>query len=138
MDEPSRHAARIRYRRLAELRAGGSAMKLLAAIGMLAISGCAFSSRPLEIHVSPRGNDASSGRLTAPMATLENAIAQARAIPNRPRTIADSGIVIRSYRDEPVILRGGINIDDFKPVTDEQALNRMEPGIRKHVLCADL
>src|SRR5437667_9209010 len=113
MDEPSRHAARIRHQRLAALRDGGSSMRLLAAIALLAISGCALSSRPLEIHVSPRGNDTSSGRLTEPMATLENAIAQARATPNRPRTIylhggvyfrssilsltsADSGIVIRS------------------------------------------
>ena len=58
-------------------------------------------------------------------------------------TAADSGtatspVLYRAYRDEPVRLSGGVEVRDWRPVTDPAVLARLDPGARGQVLEADL
>lgn len=52
-------------------------------------------------------------------------------LPTRP-------IAYRSMPNETVIISGGKPIGDFKPVTDESILAKLDPAARDHVLQADL
>lgn len=56
---------------------------------------------------------------------------------------ADSGspgheLAVRAYRGEHAILRGGVAIPKWGPVTDAAVLDRLTKEARNHVVCADL
>ncbi|NLH99619.1 MAG: hypothetical protein GX446_09035 [Chthonomonadales bacterium] len=128
---------------------------------MIAHEGAASAA---EFFVSPQGNDAWSGRLTAPkpdrsdgpFATLERAQAAARTaartgaviitlrggVYERTRAFAmnaaDSRLTLRSHKGETAVLRGGRAIDVWRAVSNGDALDRLQEQARSHVVCADL
>ena len=58
-------------------------------------------------------------------------------------TAADSGtgispVVYRAYKDAPVRLTGGVEVRDWKPVTDPAVLARLDPTARGNVVQAEL
>lgn len=119
---------------------------------------------PLELFVSPRGDDANPGRPGAPFATIARARDEIRALKARNAlgaegaivsilpgryvlsqtldfTAADSGaegapIVYKAAGPEPVRLLGGrgLALADFSPVSDAALRQRLDPAARDHVL----
>ncbi|MCE5278098.1 MAG: right-handed parallel beta-helix repeat-containing protein [Planctomycetaceae bacterium] len=113
--------------------------------------------------VSPAGNDANSGTIESPFATLARAAAAVRQLKQPGGTCvflrggiyclgesfsltaddsgtADAPVTYRSYEGETARLVGGVVIPPaaFKPVSDPRTLARLEPAAAPHVLVADL
>ncbi len=119
-----------------------------------------------DFYVSPAGNDANPGSESRPFATLEAARDAARKLREAgslspggltiwlrggdyPRTspleltaadsgTADSPMMWRSYKDEPVRLLGGRPLTEFKAVTDAGVLERLDEPARPMVREVDL
>jgi hypothetical protein len=114
-----------------------------------------------EFFVSPQGNDAQAGTKNQPFKTLEAAREAVRKSDHAEETIVwlragvyeratpfeltaeDSGrpgkpVTYRACPDEEVRIVGGRQINDWKPVTDEAILKRLEAQARGKVLQADL
>ncbi|HEY3282287.1 MAG TPA: hypothetical protein VGN26_08450, partial [Armatimonadota bacterium] len=117
------------------------------------------------LYVSPKGSDANPGTLARPFATLERARDAARALRKQgplpggvvievrgglyelPRPLElneeDSGtasapVTWRARAGEQVRLVGGRFVKGWRPVTDPEVLERMDPSARGHVWQADL
>ncbi len=118
---------------------------LLSLICMFIFAGAAFAADP-DFVVAPRGDDAASGKLDAPFATLQRAQAAVRQLraaqPDRKTPIvvalrggtytltqplqftsadsgtADSPTVYTAYSDERPLISGGIQLTGFK--TDDK------------------
>jgi hypothetical protein len=113
------------------------------------------------IHVSPVGNDSQPGTKAAPLATLAGARDRLRTLDKAdPITVVfaegtyqfamsvkfakqDSGaaearITYKAADGAKVRFVGGVEVTDWKPVTDEAVLKRLAPEARKHVRVADL
>ncbi|NLO73519.1 MAG: right-handed parallel beta-helix repeat-containing protein [candidate division WS1 bacterium] len=121
---------------------------------------------PAEVYVSSNGNDANPGTEARPLATLEGARDALRALKaqaglppggvtvwlqggiyHRTESFSlseqDSGtaeapIVYRACPGEEPRLVGGVEINDFQPVTDPAVLERLREHARPHVQVADL
>ena len=119
-----------------------------------------------EFHVAPTGNDADPGTQAKPFATLERARDEIRTfkrehgLPKGGVTVwlqggvyarnkslalaaedsgsADSPIVYRAVKGEPVRFVGGRVVTGWKPVTDPGVRARLDDTARGHVLEADL
>jgi len=119
-----------------------------------------------DFHVATNGNDENPGTPEAPFATLERARDALRALKKAtPKTqgavnvivhggtyelkqpleltaedsgSAETAIVYRAVRGEEVRIVGGKTVSDWKPVTDEAVLNRLDPAARGKVVQADL
>lgn len=124
------------------------------------------STSSLTLHVSPRGNDAGTGKSAAPFATFERArdevrrLRQSGQVPmggvsveiaggtyelDRPLELTpeDSGtpdapIVYRAKDGETVRVSGGRRVASFQPANSAHALDRLSPQAREHVVQADL
>ena len=148
-----------------------SLVLVLAAFGV-AVAGRALGAeapseaRTLEIHVSPRGNDAHDGSAGQPLATLEAARDAVRRLRGKAGILpggiavvvhggdyprhqafelgpADSGtpehpVVWRAAPGEAPRLLGGILVDGFVPVSDPAVLERLDAKARGQVLQVDL
>jgi hypothetical protein len=113
------------------------------------------------IHVSPVGNDSQPGTKAAPLATLAGARDRLRTLDKAdPITVVfaegtyqfarsvkfakqDSGaaearITYKAADGAKVRFVGGVEVTDWKPVTDEAVLKRLAPEARKHIRVADL
>lgn len=120
---------------------------------------------PLNLYITTRGNDASSGALNSPLATPAGArdrIRSLRAAGRLPKdsvtvwlrggiyplretlsfTERDDGgtvpITYAAYRGEAVTLDGGQEVSGWRPVVDRAILARLDPAAHGHVLQADL
>jgi hypothetical protein len=110
-----------------------------------------------ELHVAPGGSDANPGTRARPLATLAGARDAVRAGKLKGVTVTihggtyqigasfvldarDNGTVYRSAPGEEVRLVGGRTLPPaaFVPVTDPEALARIDEAARPHVLVADL
>ena len=124
---------------------------LLITLLLFVVAGCATRR---AVYVAPSGDDRWPGSKTKPVRSLEAARAIAREVKS-PRTVwlragvylrtmtfeldeRDSGSEYRAYPGEKVILRGGRELRDFKPVTDENVLKRLDPVAQTSVLESDL
>lgn len=131
---------------------------------LLVTAACADTGRAL--YVAPDGDDAASGDMAAPLASLEGARDRIRTMKQegglpaggvvvlvrggvyeRDRAFELSGedsgtaeapIVYRSHPGEEVRLVGGREVTGFEPVTDEAVLARLEESARGSVMQADL
>ncbi|MFC1712498.1 right-handed parallel beta-helix repeat-containing protein [Candidatus Poribacteria bacterium] len=117
----------------------------------------------LELYVSPDGNDSNSGDKDKPLRTLEaarDAIRQAKGdgdatvwlcggryhltetfvLDERDSGSKDRPVVYRGMSDQQVILSGGTNVDptEFRPIIDDEYIQRLNPTARGHVVVADL
>ena len=117
-----------------------------------------------DFYVAPDGSDENDGNAEKPFATIEKARDAVRTLDKTGKngitvavkageyrvssiefTSEDSGteecpVAYRAYGDGEVVLNGGITLspEDFKPVTDEAALSRLNSEASQKVLCADL
>ena len=131
-------------------------------IAMCVASACTpVQAKGRTIFVSPTGDDANSGTLEKPLATLGRGRQAAREfkggatvflragtyrmVESFVLTEADSGtkdtpIRYRAYQDEPVRITGGIEIPPqaFKRVSDPAALKRLAPAAAAKVRVVDL
>ncbi len=121
--------------------------------------------RPVQLFVSPKGDDGNPGTEQKPFCTLQAARQTLLKLKHEGKltngaqvfiregtyfmaeplvlTEADSGtptgrIYWEGYRGETPILTGGKSVDNFKPLKDEPLLARLSPEARGHVLVADL
>jgi len=125
-------------------------------------AGIAVNAQPLEIYVSPAGNDAAIGTQAHPFATLDRARDAIRAVRTvgksiqaatiwleagtyrRTQTFAlddrDSATTYRAMPGAEVRIVGSIGIPNnaVRPVTDPGVLSRLLPEVRGKVLEADL
>ena len=118
------------------------------------------------LYVSPAGSDAAAGTKDAPFASLDRARDEIRALKQAGKlqgsatvellpgtyqlskpfelTAEDSGsgiarpVTYRAQRNAQVRLIGGKIVDNFRPVTDPEALKRLDESVRGKVLQADL
>ncbi len=112
---------------------------------------------PIELHVSPGGDDINVGALNAPFATLQGALNYMRENSADGGTVTlhagtyclnepvvldekDSGVIIRAGAGEDVCITGGCRVNDeyFAPVTDPAILARLGQDARENVLQVDL
>jgi len=121
---------------------------------------------PLEIHVSPQGNDAQDGSAERPLATLEAARDKVRRLLEKgPASLGGIAVVVHGgdylrretfelgkadsgTADRPVVWRaapgqmprllGGIPLEGFVPVSDPAVLQRLDAEARKKVVQVDL
>lgn len=140
-------------------------MKLLVFIGLAFTLSCS-SGRDAVIYVAPDGDDANSGSIDKPLATLFEARSRIRTIkesedhPESGITVyvrggeyfhdktlvfgpedsgsADDPVIVRSYPDETATFTGGRKLNDFQTVTDLAVMERLSEEARKHVVMADL
>jgi len=119
-------------------------------------------------HVAPAGDDAADGSEAKPFRTLERARDAVRTLKasrggTLPKggvrisigggaypwdqtlalTAEDSGtagspVVYQARPDEVPVLRGGVRITDWKPISDATLRERLDPAVRDRVLEADL
>lgn len=125
----------------------------------LVVSGC---QKGTHIHVSPDGDDSADGSKGKPFATLERARTAVLAAREKPVTVwlgggdyhlgrpfelgpADSGtlenpVVYRAEEGQTPRLSGGKRIaaGDFKSITDQTTLARIDPGARGKIVAFDL
>jgi len=138
--------------------------RVLATIALAAVFGSALAAAPTApalaaedaaLYIAPGGDDAASGTIDAPLATLEGArdrirqLKQATGLPDDGLTVylregeyqrtasfeigeadsgtADSPITYRSYPGETATLTGGRDLprDGFAPVVDDAVKNRI-------------
>ena len=121
---------------------------------------------PTTIYVAPNGNDSAGGTEAAPLATITAAqkrIRDLKAAGKLPKggaavellggryqldkpielTAEDSGtaeapITYRARPGETVLISGAQAITEWKPVTDQAVLERLDPAARDKVYQADL
>jgi parallel beta helix pectate lyase-like protein len=126
----------------------------------------AAADSPTVIHVAPNGADTGDGSHGAPLAAITAAQQKIREMKRSgglPKggvvvemrggryewaqpidlTAADSGtaeapIVYRARPGETVLISGGKTITDWKPVTDQAVLERLDPAAQGNVYQADL
>ncbi len=135
-------------------------------LGCICIAECVLA-EPVTLYVAPHGDDAASGTLNEPFATLARArdkvrgLRSAGQLPDGARVVIrggtyelavgfelaaiDSGspdapITYCAAPREEVRLIGGRTLPAtlFGPVTDEALAARIKPDVREHVLMADL
>jgi len=120
----------------------------------------------LMLYVAPNGSDTNPGTIKRPFATLERARDEIRSFKERGNwpaggatiyirggeyavrktfelTTRDSGtenapLVFRAYENEKPVFRGGIRLNNFKPVQDPTVLDRLPAEARGKVQYADL
>ncbi len=137
-------------------------LKILAPTLAICALGVSVSAMALELHVSPRGDDANRGTAAAPFRTLERARDEIRAqkadVAKNGATVwlhrgtypllgplelteEDSGsqgapVVYCAAAGEEVWLSGGrrLALADFTPATDRAILSRLVPEARGKVL----
>ena len=128
-------------------------MKMITTFLVLSFLFSINASHAAEWYVSPDGHDKNIGTHSKPFATLEHARDTARsANAYQPKTIwlhggdytllktlelttADSGLTIRSAKNESALLSGGRTLaaKDFQPITDAPTLARIAPAARGKV-----
>lgn len=117
-----------------------------------------------DFYVSADGSDENDGSFDAPFATLEKARDEVRKldksqfdsitvaikkgiylVSNFEFSTQDSGtetcpITYCAYGDGEVVVNGGVSLkcNDFKKVTDEKMLSRLDKNAKKNVVCLDL
>lgn len=139
---------------------------LCMAVFMMSFTG--RDSKAADFFIAPDGNDTDSGTIISPWHTLPGArdalrkLRKAGPLGTVPINVnlrqgqynlsstfllqsEDSGmpgapIVYRAYKDEPVYITGGRQIDKnaFAPVMDDKVLSRLDEKTRSHLLRADL
>lgn len=118
----------------------------------------------MNIYVSPNGNDGNPGMLSSPLKTLEAAQKAVRCFAasgvsctvilrggdyrvSKPLLFSaeDSGeenasVVWKGYGKETPVIKGSVvlNIDDARPVTDTEILERIHPNAKGRILEIDL
>ncbi len=117
-----------------------------------------------DIFIAPSGDDHNPGTKERPLHSLEAARDRVRMLksenPSEGVTInlrqgeyplsrsftltaqdsgsSDAPVVYRNYKKEKVVLMGGCEVTDWKPVIDPAILNRIDESARRHVLQCDL
>ncbi len=136
---------------------------LAAFLGVLAMT---TAQAGLVLHVSAQGSDQAAGTVRAPFATLERARDEIRALRQADK-LPPGGVVVEvaggvyefdqaftltaedsgtagapvTYRAAPgaeVRLVGGREVTNFQPVSDPEAVQRLDPAVRGKVYQADL
>jgi hypothetical protein len=131
---------------------------------LLAAAIAGIESFAADYYVAPNGSDANPGTSAKPFATLERARDAARKLKAQSSklkievvlrggtyelarpfelTAQDSGsatvpVVYRARKGETVRISGGKTVTGWKPVTDANVLNRLDPAARGNVVQADL
>ncbi|MEI6520318.1 MAG: right-handed parallel beta-helix repeat-containing protein [bacterium] len=112
---------------------------------------------PIELHISPNGDDNNSGSQSFPLATLQGTRNYLRKLTHDNAIVTlhagtyhldeslaldekDCNIVFRAGDGENVCITGGqrIGAGDFTPVTDPDILTRLTPEAQKNILQVDL
>ncbi len=111
-----------------------------------------------SFYVAQNGSDSNKGTQIAPFKTIETAIAKIRNNQKGNETYTVfvregiyhinstinlkgiSGVTIKSFENEKVVLHGGKNIkgSNFRKITDKRVLTRLEPHAREKVWVLDL
>ncbi|MEZ6049468.1 MAG: right-handed parallel beta-helix repeat-containing protein [Planctomycetaceae bacterium] len=140
------------------------AIRLAVIVCLLSTPACLFGA-PLELYVSPQGEDAHPGTIEKPVKTLEAAVALIEktkadgGIPAEGVTVTLQGgdyelkspisiegyghngegpVIIQGAEDQTVRLLGSRIINQFSPVTQEEVGDQLSPEALKQVQVADL